>query len=217
MGATMKFGWIGVLEGLAACDAQADAAYRGEPLFSLRGTVSNDLPEAPEEMEVSLVWLVTAGDDYAVTEGVPVTGDFPAKFSLDVLSPPTEDSLNDYTYGGMYPEEAKVGVAFITVLDPELGMQDDSMLGIAEQHVLVYVDRDVVPGSWSEEFLGGALSAGFHLMAVDPWTEEEEAACLELNPEGDCFEFDALSPVDPETEIPVRLDDPDNLYIPNWT
>ncbi len=215
---------------LVACDPQADGEYQGEALFELSGTVTNDREEAPDSAEVTLVWEVTSGSpDTVVAEGVPVTGEFPASFHLELLEPPSEDSLNDYSYNGA--NEARIGVAYITVLAADVSaeeLDDDDLLGIAESQLLVYVDRDVQEGTFSAELLGGTLSKGYHLMGVDPVTEEEVAAgdaCRDAANEAQDWEaweecggiFDQMYEVDASTPVSVRLDESDNLIFPNWT
>ncbi len=200
--------------GFALVGCAANEAPATDALFQAQVKISDERSDTPESTEVSLVWQVTSADDYMVLQDTRLSGD-----QMDVLLPPSQESLNDYTYGGEYPDEARIGVAYIAVLDSSLDLleTEDALIGIAETQLLVYLDRDVQEGTWSADFLGGALEKGYHLMSVDPWTEQEEEACLEADPSGDCFEFDSLTEAATDAPILLRLDEVENLTIPNWT
>ena len=62
---------------LAACDAQTDPSYGGEPLATIRGTVTSSLSDPPQ-VSASILWdvWVTQGDTVTGVE-VPVNGSFP--------------------------------------------------------------------------------------------------------------------------------------------
>ena len=196
---------------LGACDPQVGEDYKGEPLVSLHGEVVNQLDGSIGPLDASLVWLNASGEpDTTIGDSVPVTGDFPAGFRLDVYRPPDEAALNDYTIGGEYPDESRIGVAWITALreGQTLTGAESEPYGIAERHVLIYLESDVRPGTSSEAMVGGPLEAGFHLMDVvdtaDPACASEGFDCLQEAPSG----F--------ESEIEIRIDEVEQLDIPNW-
>jgi hypothetical protein len=83
------------------CDAQVGEGYEGEPLLSLKGTVVLRDAEAREDMVPTLVPFFPYENEYTfpVIDG-EVTGDFPAKFRFDVMTPPPERSIlpmHDYS------------------------------------------------------------------------------------------------------------------------
>jgi hypothetical protein len=160
---------------LPACDAQTDPSYGGEPLATLRGTVTSSDPSPPADASVTLIWEVwTTNGDSASGVEVPVSGSFPAAFSLELLAPPPAAVLNPPPQGAT----EQVGTAYISVLpdgaayDP--AMDEEDFLGFAPEHVLVYVAQDIQPGSFWEGYLRSLPTAGYHLMKWKKPTAAEE-------------------------------------------
>ncbi len=185
-----------VLAGLlGACGAQSDEDYLGQSQLRLAGTVVNTLAVAPAA-EVTILWTYDTGTgDFSVGQSVSVIGAFPAAFALDLFEPPV----------GL-PAETFATIGLITAVSPTLaGTVDESdLLGIAEDHVLVYLARDVATLPAAEraqavEIFGGELTAGFHLMAVTPSTDV----------------FDDMTPIPSTAPITVRLGAAGSLDIPN--
>jgi hypothetical protein len=227
---------------LSACDAQVDPDYPGEPIASLVGTVTNEMQSrSATDPVVVLLWMnenTPGGPDTFYGETAAVSGQFPADFTLDVFTPPPDFVLNDFTAGGQRPDESRVGTAAIAVVDGqaiaafERGEEPaaDALLGGADKHVLVYVDKDIQPGTFGEYFLDGQLSAGFHVMDVERLTEAQqqqvdqcraqavdEAQRRACGPDS-AFDRLHLAPADMQTRISVRLvDDPDSVDWPEWT
>ena len=219
---------------LTACDAQTDPSYGGEPLATVRGTITSELDDPPE-LVASLVWEVwTTQGDSAASAQVPVTGSFPAAFTMELLAPPADDMLNP----SLGPDEPYVGTAYITALPPvpvePLG--DEDLLGISPDHVLVYVSSDIQPGSQWDAFLHGALATGYHLMVVhrpnaaeqqeiDACRQEAELACDACG--GGCAECDNLhcddefrglfpAPGGFADPVTVHIAAPDQLEVPDF-
>jgi hypothetical protein len=179
---------------LPACDAQTDPTYGGEPLATMHGTVTSSDPSPPAQASVTLIWEVwTTNGDTASGVQVPVSGDFPASFTLDLLAPPPADVLNPPPPG----ETAQVGTAYIAVLpegveyDPE--MDEEDFLGAAPEHVLVYVAEDIQPGSYWESYLRSLPTAGYHLYRWKKPTaaEEVEIDACQAQASDDCTECKA--------------------------
>ena len=80
---------IGLALALAACDAQAPADYRGEPLGSVRGGIE---AEGALEGDAALLWW-TPGGGAIVRTPLQVRGEFPAGFSIDLFEPPPAEAL----------------------------------------------------------------------------------------------------------------------------
>ena len=203
---------FGALALAAACDTQAGDEYQGETLAKLQGVVTNDLDELPPELEAVLVWENVSGEgDFVVGETAVVDGEFPSSFKLEVLLPPGDFALNDFTSEGGAPE-ARIGIAYLMALPAgeDVAEAAANAVGVSEQYVLIYAESDVAEGTAAAELVGGPLAAGFHLMEVidseDPsCTREELFDCL--RPAADGF----------ETSIEIRLDELELLDIPNWT
>jgi hypothetical protein len=195
---------------LGACDPQVGENYKGEPLASMHGVVVNELDRSIGPLDASLVWLNSSSEpDTTIGDSEPVSGDFPAGFRLDVYRPPDEAALNDYTNGGEYPDESRIGVAWITALreGQTLTGAESEPYGIAEGHLLLYLESDVRPGTASEELVGEPLEAGFHLMDV---VDQDDPACSRDG-------LDCLQEAGFDSEIEIRIDEVEQLDIPNWS
>jgi hypothetical protein len=217
---------IAIIALLFGCDPAISSDYMGEPIASLRGTITSDFSEAPPEAEVILAWVNWRSDPGTVVgTRVPVEGDFPAGFTLTLHLPPPYVALNvlpEDRYAGL--DEPMLGVAWILVLRKGAvppyqnvlqhadikAVQPGDVLGWAEDHVFVWVDSDVPEGSWAEEILSGTPPSGFHLMrAVGRGGAdlEEIRACKATGRlSSTCTPMiDPLVPETPDTEVPVRL------------
>ena len=194
-----------------ACDTQNGPDYQGEPLADIVGTVSSSVPTPPSDLEAVLVWNNSAGTPDTVTgQSVTVDSSFPSSFHIEVFTPPPTEALNDYTAAG--PGNPRIGVAFITALPPGLdlsGDEPDVPIAVSEDYMLVYVESDIAPGTWSAEFLGEPLSAGYYLMQVidvdDPDCPHEIFDCLRVAPDG------------MSTNVPLIIANPEDIDIPEWT
>lgn len=178
---------------LAACSAQKSEDYAGDPLARVKGTIVTSSPQAPAVPV--LVWsnFARQGDIVAGAE-IPVQGRFPADFTVDIVAPPRAALLNDFSNKGKLPNEVRVGVGGIYAVAPGTDVSgashDVPVRGAVENFMVVYVEHDAVPGTIAAAFLGGALSAGFHLMRVErpklPSIEQHrvEEACYAALPPG---------------------------------
>jgi hypothetical protein len=103
-----------------------------------------------------------------VGQTAPVVGDFPAQFSLDVLSPPPSEALLRSDTG------ERVALGYIVAILPDsgplvLGREEDPppwLLGGSESHVLVYAEEPIAADSSWGIYLGGAYAPGYHLIEV---------------------------------------------------
>jgi hypothetical protein len=172
---------------LAGCDAAALQGYQGEPLEALAGTIQGSLAAPPPAADLLLLWINwRTAPGTVVGTRVPVTGSFPAGFSLDIFLPPPAEALN-----ALPPDssatiaEPDLGFAWIMVVrsgatppgrdilfhQDVKGLSTGDVLGWAENYVLAYLDRDAVSGSWAEAALSGPLGRGYHLMRVEGTTQ----------------------------------------------
>jgi hypothetical protein len=206
--------WAALALAAAGCEAQADTSYRGEPLARLSGVIRSSIDDPPGPIVALLAWHNSAnqGGDLNVLEEAQVEAEFPARFRVDLFRPPGEGALNDYTHGGERPREVRIGVAHIAAwpdgFEPD-GEEGPEIFGVAEHQLLVYVERDVLPDTFSAELLRGELTAGFHLMDV---IENGEPGCVD-----ELFDCMVPAPDDLDTPIEIRLDQADLLDFPDWT
>ena len=209
---------------LAACGTPlATPEYPGEPLLTLRGTVTSEREVPLPSTNVELVWLVPRpGKNLIVSESVPVEGQFPSHFKLSLHVPPDEGSLAQTPYG-------PIGMAYIGVFDEN----EERFVGAAEEYVMAYLPSPVEAGSvfskWLDEGGGArAISAGYHLIHARAMTEAEYRKyqdCVahattpaERESCGDIY--DTLTVVDEnlDTSIKVRIpNDPSKLRLPQFT
>lgn len=221
-----------------ACSAQKGSDYAGKPAAQVRGTIVTQGTPPPNDAIVQLVWnnFAKSGDTLE-SANVPARGDFPANFTIDIFSPPSSDQLNDFSRKGMLPNESRVGVATIYAVAPGITKVDGKtpILGVVEDFVVVYLEQDAIPGTIAATFVGGPLSAGFHLMKVSPpalpsgENGKAQTACYRslppgLNPQetyAKCHAadvFDKLHEAEQgfATEITLKLAPEKDLNVPNY-
>jgi hypothetical protein len=191
---TLNFRGLSVILGLAplACSAQADPDYRGEPLATIRGTVTTGDHPPSTEMEAALIWLqpeaLTGGAAYVVGRS-RVTGNFPANFTLEILEPPPPDA--GFTDGFIAAIPAQSAPGQHTMGIPSGGPEIDpwSLLGVAEHAGIVYFPQDSqAPGddiAFAAEFYKVPPVKGYHLWRSEV-TRESEAAAFQCESEGLC-------------------------------
>jgi hypothetical protein len=145
---------------LAGCDSLASNDYVGDPMITLRGTFATtaNAPEDPVE-GVALLWQdsATADGPGVATTAVPVAIQFPATFRVDVPTPPPSAARFGFADG-----DVELGEAYVYVV-AEPAAAELQPLGSDREHVLVYASADVAAGTLAADYLGGPLSAGYHL------------------------------------------------------
>ena len=212
---------------LAACASQVDSDHQGQALATLQGEVRNTRTKPiTGTTEVAVVWANTSGDpDVTYADTVPVSGSFPAQFELSIYTPPPASALNEF-------EGVQIGVAVIVAGDPAAGKA--GLLGMEEQHLLVYAPADVPANSTIGIMLHSAPTAGFHLYGVHRPTDAEKAnreSCeqnLGDDPSprdvylqcGGSSVFDDFVPLPTDLQTPLEIplvDDPSQINAPNWT
>lgn len=165
---------------VAGCESQVDPTYQGETLATVQGSVVND-ESSVSAAEVALIWsLPQQSPDGLFGTSAAVSGQFPAGFTLPIFTPPPDGALITAEETG----QDKVGLALILAVEPgtsegaitDFEQVEANMLGMSEDHVLVYVDHELEPNSVWESLLGGRPSPGYHLMEVVRKTPEEKAA-----------------------------------------
>jgi hypothetical protein len=238
-----------VVASIAACEAQADPTYSGEPIAILRGAVTGTAGSEP--VAVGALWFRSTPDlecsgpvsschtsavvsgppnigcsgdcddalllcdneslitfeacmascglelvellatptwglcaNAAVSETVPVTGTFPAKFMLKLFEPPPEAAILQ-----SMPGQPRAALAWLVAQPAEAAPVDVlfeseepwNLLGVAERHVLFYAADPIPADSDWGQLVGGALDAGYHVLDV----VSPETVCVPLNDNGD--------------------------------
>jgi hypothetical protein len=178
------------LSAIAACSAQKDASYQGEPLARLQGTAVTAGVDPPVALDVALVWQQFGegheGPDggwignisEASSNAVTVVGQFPSSFTLDVMTPPSDISLVSCNSGetsapDASPVTGRVGRAEIdaVVHGSESGdhaLADSNRYGEAFEFEVVYLDQDVSQCPMITLMADGPLAKGYHLLRRIP-------------------------------------------------
>ncbi|WP_437981117.1 hypothetical protein [Sorangium sp. So ce117] len=216
---------------LAACgDPQVGSEYPGEALLTVEGTIVNEQGVAPTgPVDAVLVWN-TQGDVENFPVETPVTGSFPASFTLSIHAPPQESALNDFSEFGVV--DTRVGIATVEAALDEASAGEGTSLGVDEDHVIVYVESQMAEGSFWSNLLGGPLSPGFHVMdvfsregAVDAELQAAFDACdAAATTEAEhnaCAGFDVKIKIRPSaggssTSLTVRIAPAEDLTYPDW-
>jgi len=148
---------------LAGCDPLAGSDYVGEPLFTVHGTFASkaNAPGAPVG-GVALLWQDAhgAGGPGIAATAVPVSIEFPAAFDVSVPAPPPEGAR--FSLGGAVLAEAYVYVV------GDVNAPRTTTRGMDRDHVLVWAAGDVEAGSPEAEYVGGPMTAGYHLRRFQP-------------------------------------------------
>ncbi|WP_438015737.1 hypothetical protein WMF18_33410 [Sorangium sp. So ce315] len=219
---------------LAACgDPQVGSDYPGESLLTIKGTIVNELAEAPAgPVDAVLIWnsMTSEADIESFPVRTTVTGSFPAAFTLSIHAPPPEESLNDLTVAGLV--DARVGIATIEAVLSEESAGEGRGVGVDEDHLIVYVESEMDEDGYWSKFFGGPLAPGFHVMDVlsRPGEEDAErqaafeacnAAATTEAEHNACYGYDAKIKVrpsagGPSTTLTVRMAGSENLTYPDW-
>jgi hypothetical protein len=148
----MKLAFLAIVL-LAACDAQVDAEYPGEPVARVHGTAVGFSPEDVAD-GAGVRWNTQQGVD--LTAGpvtlLPFEATPPAGVTVLVLAAPPEEAYFGFDDGS--PRIAE-GALFLT--------RGDDRVGVTIDTALVFVDGEVPLGSLAALYLGGMPVPGFHL------------------------------------------------------
>lgn len=174
-------GWLG------ACDAQVGEEYPGEALATLHGTITvAEGTQIDGDAAATVVWHVWQdGDDASVTDELPVSGDFPASFTLSIYEPPPEAARFDVGDEDASLAGIHLATGYVTVLPagyPGAPMQQlfEDALGVDSSHLLVWADGSIPESFLHGEFPGG-LEPGYQLFRADDPDVEARACYAPFN------------------------------------
>ncbi|MDQ3338411.1 MAG: hypothetical protein M4D80_24865 [Myxococcota bacterium] len=142
---------------LTGCDPLADSGYVGEPMFTLTGTFVAP-GKTPDVGGLALMWQDSggAGGPGIVMTTVPVEVEFPSTFRVSVPLPPPAIVRFAFDDG------VELAEAYVFVVDdPDAARPTPH--GLDRAHALVYASEDVAAGTQAADYLGGPVSAGYHL------------------------------------------------------
>lgn len=221
---------------LAACDSQVDSGDLGTPLVTLHGSVANQRTQTTDDADVVVEWRSNRGPAIVAPVQTPVTGTFPAEFSLSVYEPPPPDFINTFAncQDPALACETPFAIAYLLAGPP--GQTDflypsPPALGMDLGHLLVYVPDGVPAGSMLSKFLHATPGPGFHVFAIHKKTKAEydaRNACLAMHPDdsyaqmyddcGGLIEVDDVMPLtsDLATSLEVTLVDDLASVSPVW-
>lgn len=238
---------IGLAVLAAGCDPHAEPGYQGESLASLSGEVRLERSGTPPSDEVEVFYQnytdyvsdeVPGDVRFSIPVKVAVTGEYPANFTLDLLEPPPDDALTDFTVNGD-PDERRVGLAVIaSTYECWENFPADGgrcIFGGAPNRALVWAEDEIQPDTLTAAAVGTTLGAGYHLLEYrDTFATQEELHDCLLEHEGDPFScptytFERELPTDSPLTV-VLTDDPEaafgnhggavipegSLPLPNW-
>lgn len=147
---------------IVACDAQAPSDYEGTPLASAHGQITNASGSDMPSVEMALISMGRTGEhgtqlpfgeiaSFDQIVRVPVVGSFPAKFKLDLYTPPPDRVQEPIDFDQPDASDAKYrwSVQTLAVIkggSPERPVKvADCLLSAASKEYVVYFDRDVPP------------------------------------------------------------------------
>lgn len=171
----LSFSLLGGAVALGACSSQAGTTYRGETLASLKGTVHNDgtkpVKEPVPTLVLALAWSgqrlgsdpkASVWHDEVASE-VPVTGQFPESFTIDILTPPPSDALFS-CFDDNSGKAGKLATAQVeALLESAVATTKKDitdLYGVVFDYTVVYADVDLPA---ENNCLPGGLSKGYHL------------------------------------------------------
>jgi len=158
-----------------ACDPLVDDTYTGQSLFTLEGTLAEAMRPHDADPELALLWQdpETAGGPGVEAAALPFALDALGSFTAQIPIAPPAGAWFGFDDGG-----PRLGEAYLHVVSHVPVTTTEFDLGLDPVHVVVYADRDVAGGAASD-YLGGDVTAGYHLRRFAV-TAEPGAAQREL-------------------------------------
>ena len=151
---------------LGGCDPAVNEEYKGEPIITLKGQITNALESNIDELDVRLSWakidIDENGDASGVSilaEQVDVEGSFPAEYKISVFEPPVESAFVDLPIG---EEGVRLAMGYITASVRGEEFKLDEIVGLQDDFVVFYVD-DVKVIELFRERMNQELEFGYNL------------------------------------------------------
>ncbi len=160
-------------QSLSGCDAQVDPTYAGEASARIRGTAVG-FDDGETAGSAAILWNRNDGPDVpsGPLEGEPLHVSFPSGLDIDVLGKPPAGAFFGFPDEGAAIAE---GYLFLVREGVEGAPTVNDLVAAAVNHVVVYVEGAVEPGSMTAAYLGGVRTPGYHLLWWLPTAELTEA------------------------------------------
>jgi len=157
--------WLLPLLLATACDSLAGPDYVGEPLITLTGTFAPTSAPPASVGGIALLWQDAegSGGPGKAIVAVPVSIEFPTTFAVQVPTPPPDDVTFAFTDGVPLAE------CYVYVVADDTDTRQ--FLGTDRTHALVWAAGDVADGTPAAAYLGGAVTAGYHLRRYNASTQ----------------------------------------------
>lgn len=154
----MRRGLVVFVLVLSGCDPLASSDYVGEPMFTMSATLVTATKQTPEAGGIALAWQDPGG---AGGPGVATTV-VPVKTRLDgvTISVPLPPPLA--ARFAFDDSDVELAEAFVLLVDDSVGDRPVPH-GISRDRVLVFATGDVRAGTKAADYLGGPMTAGYHL------------------------------------------------------
>ena len=151
----------------SACDPLVDETYTGQPLFALQGTLAEAMRPHVADPELALLWQdpATAAGPGIEPAVLPFALDALGTFTAQIPAKPPAGAWFAFDDGG-----PRLGEAYLHVVTHVPVTTTEFDLGLDPVHVVVYADGDVAGGAASD-YLGGDVTAGYHLRRFTVTTE----------------------------------------------
>jgi hypothetical protein len=186
---------IGIGPGIGGCSAQVEPSYPGEPLATVKGTVTTTATPPAKAIDAAILWLTRdpakGWVPKLVGERVPVSATFPAAFTLSAFSPPPAAAVGMRSpapqgppVGPETPSDPRptgVWTGFLVALASDANIANvlpSDVLGVDTHHMVVYFDHDGRPGldqnrEEDDVFLSAGpmrvpATKGYHLVLSEP-------------------------------------------------
>jgi hypothetical protein len=146
--------------GLVGCDSLANTDYVGQAMFTLQGTLAAPATSADDPVGgLALMWQDAAGvgGPGVASTSVPVAIEFPSTFRAAVPVPPPDVARFRFA-----DSDVELAEGYVVVVADAAASRPDPR-GTERVHVLVYLTADAEAGTLAADYLGGPLTAGYHL------------------------------------------------------
>jgi hypothetical protein len=152
------------------CGSAASDHY-GHPLATLRGTITSRSTPVDKPVGVALVWQYHDGQrTLAVAQEVTVTPEFPARFTLEVMTPPPKEAMTallskagentgvQFASGTVVVYSDGNGNGKLDLVSADWQASGDQILGLPDHLGVIYFEGAPVPSG------GLAYQPGFNLV-----------------------------------------------------
>ncbi len=227
---TLRLAGLLTLTALAACDdgVITDPDFGpgpSLPVVTMHGQVVNGRTQPVPAAKLVLSWGEVGAMFPPFGASVNLTGSFPGSFQIDLTAPPAAERLFFPSVGfpaGYFDlaKESRIAVARILVVKQETNtstfIPSSDLLGGAEDFALVYVESDIAAGSAGAAYLGGPVTAGYHVfkVATDAARDAVYGPISQCQSQAAgiaawkaCGAYTSLSVADVQTTVSVRLVD----------